>query len=185
MGYYYSGSYGGRGWNASYGGPTYGSTNYPVQAGSGGAGSAGSGGGLICIQADLGTVRVDGTLNADGTTTASWCSGGGSGGGIFIACRSFAGVGTLQANGGGHGEYGGGGGGGRIAVWYNVPPGTMYDQIVRNDISIMPLVIVSTNPAVTQFQGAVSVAGGDSSGDPGTIVFLTVNCDKGAVFTFY
>ena len=49
-------------------------------------------------------------------------SGGASGGGIYLACKTLRGTnGVLQANGGAGTVYGGwtggGGGGGRIAVW--------------------------------------------------------------------
>jgi hypothetical protein len=47
--------------------------------------------------------------------------GAGSGGGIYLVCKSFAGSGLVRAKGGNAalvGGYSGGGGGGRIAVQY-------------------------------------------------------------------
>ena len=48
-------------------------------------------------------LTVDGTITASGQSGAGQFMGGGSGGGIYIACRRFN---------------GGAGGGGRIAIWY-------------------------------------------------------------------
>ena len=116
------GSYGGKG--GEYGapyftGPTYGSSNAPLDPGSGGGGytsmCGGNGGGLIRIEASK-TVSVNGALLANGEAYGKF-SGSGSGGGIFIHCKIFNGepTGYLQAKGGdksGHAS----GGGGRIAV---------------------------------------------------------------------
>jgi hypothetical protein len=67
-----------------------------------------------------GTATLDGTLRANGGEGYNG-SGGGSGGGIYLSCKTLAGTnGVLQANGGAptiYGGAGGGGGGGRIAVW--------------------------------------------------------------------
>ena len=81
----------------------------------------GHGGGLIRIETP-GTAHIDGLLSANGGN--AYRGGGGSGGGIYIHCRRFAG-GTsalLSANGGDYTyatapELAGGGGGGRIAIW--------------------------------------------------------------------
>ncbi len=113
--------YGGAGGNAvTAGGVAYGDAAAPKLPGSGSGYAntpAASGGGLIWVEAG-GTLRVDGTLTANGENYSNR-SGGGSGGGIHLRGRSFSGGGTLRANGGSvvGGWHGGGGGGGRIAVW--------------------------------------------------------------------
>jgi hypothetical protein len=68
------------------------------------------------------TVTLNGLMTADGARPADYVAGCGSGGSIYIRCKTFAGTsaGVLRANGGdnpGSVNYGGGGGGGRIAVW--------------------------------------------------------------------
>jgi hypothetical protein len=138
------GGYGGNGGTGkrvdSTGGTAYGSSNAPIQPGSGGGtysnvtmGLAGVdyggwGGGSIRIQA-RGTITLNGTLTTRGQGLgffgSSSSSGGGAGGGIYLACRTIAGLGTgaLIAKGGDANPYlsssdgSGGGGGGRIAVW--------------------------------------------------------------------
>jgi hypothetical protein len=113
------------------GGATYGSSNAPVDPGSGGGASQGAlygtyGGGLIHVVAE-GSVIVDGSLLADGESRNGY-GGVGSGGGIFVNCKEFKGANTgiLSAKGatnkGGQAPTGSGGsGGGRIAVWYSKP----------------------------------------------------------------
>jgi len=88
------------------GGSTYGSSNAPVDPGSGGgaaqvSGWGGYGGGLIRVEAGD-TVIVDGSLLANGgPAVANNYVGPGSGGAIFIKCKYFKGSGNgqLQANG--------------------------------------------------------------------------------------
>ncbi|MBI2438836.1 MAG: hypothetical protein HYV36_08520 [Lentisphaerae bacterium] len=121
------GGYGGTGGSGASGsnGAPYGLPEAPLQPGScGGAWSAtylesGIGGGLIRIVA-TNTVTNNGTLTANCIAGAAY-TGGGSGGGIYIQCKSFTGGGSLYANGGGSASSasGGGGGGGRIAVIYD------------------------------------------------------------------
>lgn len=118
--------HGGKGGQAmgSYGQP-YGSSNEPpFSCGSGGGiygpgYRAGSGGGLVHIEAPWADLVVAGTISAGGGG-AGWASGAGSGGGIYIVCQGLAGAGRIQANGGGpfltEGNVGTGGGG-RIAVF--------------------------------------------------------------------
>lgn len=107
------------------GGPAYGSSNAPVQSGSGGMPPknntwyGGWGGGSVQIRATE-TVDVQGTFTANGGTGTSGDSGAASGGAIYIQCATFIGHsnGVLRANGGaGSVTKGAGGGGGRIAVW--------------------------------------------------------------------
>lgn len=112
-----AGSYGGRGLNY---GTTYGSPSSPWQAGSGSyysASKAGStGGGSIRVTAR--DVVLDGSLLANGGGESGFDSG--AGGGIWLACRSLAGTGLVQAHGGvntrakAYNRYCGGGG--RIAL---------------------------------------------------------------------
>ena len=150
-GFYPGGSHGGRGGkqlNLKFGtqGQPYGSYKYPLGQGSGGDkgysshGKAfgGRGGGALTVTATE-SLRIDGTILMDGTQgweatnqPNDYASGGGSGGSIWITTSSFAGTGTIQANGGLASKgrpssegtnpeqdvnyHGGGGGGGRIAV---------------------------------------------------------------------
>ena len=111
--------------NHYVGGITYGSSNAPIDPGSGGGRVVNDafGGGLVLITAS-GLVQLDGLITANGQTdTGGDRSGGGSGGGIYVRCHHFIGSGSLSANGANTANWsGGGGGGGRIAVW-------MYDPL--------------------------------------------------------
>ena len=128
------GGYGGRGGRCDgTNGITYGLAAMPIDPGSGGGsldwvggyyGSAG--GGSVRIQAS-GKVTINGTLTACSTPTpVSDYRAGGSGGGIYIACRTFQGSGVIAANGadyiGGSSQNGSAaGGGGRVAIVYDIP----------------------------------------------------------------
>ncbi len=113
-------------WGASYGGvggcpgngnPVYGSSNAPVYAGSGG--SMGTGGGSFRLTVAR-TLTLDGVIWADGGGGSYWNASAGSGGGVHLVCKTFAGNGgAIQAGGGttGTSTASGSGGGGRIAVW--------------------------------------------------------------------
>ena len=104
-------SYGGRnalGWTR----PIYGVASAPLYPGSGGAGyfsslslnqGGGPGGGLVRVEA-RDRITVDGTIAANGTSAGGY-GGSGSGGGIYLACRTFHGgsAGLLQADGGDQG----------------------------------------------------------------------------------
>ncbi|MCG2680920.1 MAG: hypothetical protein L6455_13305, partial [Kiritimatiellae bacterium] len=119
------GGYGGKGGNVN-GGNTYGSSNAPVGPGSGGALGAtfapgGNGGGAIRINAS-GTITNNGTIRAKGRDGPDNWAGAGSGGGIYLTCKTLSGTNSVFSVPGGnvsvsYGPYGGGGGGGRIAVW--------------------------------------------------------------------
>lgn len=131
---YAGGGYGGRGGyinnGRGLGGATYGDSNAPIHAGSGGgpwvntAGpNGGSGGGAVRIEARQ-AVTVNGEINADGVNgsgNVNGSSAGGSGGGIYIRCKVFEGsaLGYVHANGGSGqtNNNSGGGGGGRVAIW--------------------------------------------------------------------
>ncbi len=151
--YTHGAGYGGAGalgyWDSGPAGAAYGMSNAP-EAGSGarGGGNAGDsalsqgayGGGCVRIQA-ADTVVVKGAISANGGRGCNSYGGGGSGGGIYITCRTFIGDSNalLQAKGGnaqtgtGGSKYdGGGGGGGRIAVWriFDRPLG-----VISNDVS--------------------------------------------------
>jgi hypothetical protein len=139
-------SYGGLGGKGGYNGNLagvgviYGSSNAPVDAGSaggGGNGVGGNGGGVVAVEASK-TVTLNGLITADGGTPPTYNSnaGCGSGGSIYIRCRTFAGTsaGVLRANGGdnsGSVNNGGGGGGGRIAVWrlYDTTAGAVTAEV--------------------------------------------------------
>ncbi len=152
------GSYGGVGYGGLVApwvvaGTTYGSSNAPVDPGSGGrydswASPSAPGAGAIRIEASD-TVTVNGLLTAGGLNGGSANSGGGSGGGVFITCRTFAGTnGTIKAC-GGSGDWMGSGAGGRIAIW------RMHD--------------VSAGAVAMSAAGGTVTTGGQ--GEPGTIVW--------------
>ncbi len=121
------GGYGSEGMNAgtTVFSRTYGSLSAPEDPGSGGGGrstyAGGAGGGAIRIEAS-GAVRVDGTISADSTVfyNAGRFAGAGSGGSVYITCRTFHGTGSVSAVAVAY-EQGGsaGGGGGRIAIHYD------------------------------------------------------------------
>lgn len=67
----------------------------------GGGSGAGLGGGVINITV-RGTLKIDGTISANGENAKSLHGGGGSGGSIFITTNVFRGYGDVQVN-GGHG----------------------------------------------------------------------------------
>ena len=113
------GGYGGRGGDNDSngkGGNPNGSTNAPIDPGSGSgtyAGAGGRGGGNVRIEANR-KIALKGTVNAKG---AGGVGGGGAGGGIYIQCETLEGDGVLNADGCNaavavHGA----GGGGRIAL---------------------------------------------------------------------
>lgn len=114
------GSHGGRG--ASYDGatnPIYGDVASPALLGSGGSRGwysevGGNGGGRIWISAE--TMRVAGSIAADGANGGGSLAGSGSGGSIWITVGALSGEGVIHANGGGFQV---GGGGGRIAIEYD------------------------------------------------------------------
>lgn len=117
------GAYGGFGGNyLQGGGEPWGSAAEPEGPGSGGARDpidGGAGGGAIRIEA-AGAVVVNGTITADGESVPTY-AGAGSGGAIWITCRTFAGTsGLVRARGGSTGHSNSGsGGGGRIALAYD------------------------------------------------------------------
>lgn len=123
--------YGGKGGgdeSAAGAGAAYGDKTQPIDPGSGGGAASnangivagGSGGGTVRIQADGGTVTINGTISANGGAGVNISSGGsgaGSGGGIYISCNTFAANnGMIRANGGAAGGWGGAGGAGRVAI---------------------------------------------------------------------
>lgn len=193
-GYSSGAGYGGKGGDGSdantYGGSAYGSSNAPVDPGSGCAPyaigsslSRGFGGGSIRIVAQD-SVALNGLLTANGEDDVSvW--GGGSGGGIFVTCETFGGLGTgaLRVT-GGNGKSGfpgsGGGGGGRIAVWYGVPNSRRAGILDGSDLR--RVVIDTTNKT---FLGTATAGYGTgwSNGSPGTVVFLTISRQKGTIFS--
>lgn len=74
---------------------------------------------MIRIDA-TGHLEIKGTLSVNGVNAPGTHGGGGSGGSIWIHCRTFDGTGTglLRANGGNGNNQGGAGAGGRIALHY-------------------------------------------------------------------
>jgi hypothetical protein len=125
------GGYGGTGGslNGAAGGSTYGSATAPDNLGSGGGyavvdsvgSNGGNGGSAVKIDVD-GTFTINGLISANGANSSG--GAGGSGGSIWMIANSFAGTGTIQANGGNGGTNGSGGGGGRIVRQYSAAIGT-------------------------------------------------------------
>ncbi|MBI2439932.1 MAG: hypothetical protein HYV35_01015 [Lentisphaerae bacterium] len=116
-------THGGRGGSLRYTdlGALYGSVEAPLFPGSGGKtnNSAAQGGGAVRIEAAE-NVMINGIISANANDASGNYTGGGSGGSIYITCRTLTGTsGIARANGGSHGGNSGGGGGGRIAVVYN------------------------------------------------------------------
>ncbi|MDD4061610.1 MAG: hypothetical protein PHW08_13040, partial [Kiritimatiellae bacterium] len=151
------GGYGAQGmtFNLAIGGYPYGSASMPTQPGSGGGAQknslssvGGYGGGLVWVEAS-GDVLMDGTINANGGE-ATGNSGAGSGGGVYLRCSTFAGAGSITANGGSSYV---GGGGGRIAVVYT-------------DLTAQALL----SPAV-RFNATSTVSNGTRGFDQGSLYF--------------
>jgi len=118
------GSHGGRGGytGGTVSGPTYGSSVFPDEFGSGGGVSGVSkanGGGVLQLDV-AGEIRVDGRVSARGdsatTITPGYSPGGGAGGSIRVTAAVISGSGDIDASGGPGLNGGGGGGGGRIAI---------------------------------------------------------------------
>jgi len=111
--------------NSAVGGTAgYDSITSPNYQGSGGGGYlpysiGGNGGGLIQISVSS-SLRVDGTLSANGANGTGTGGGGGSGGSLNLTVGTLSGAGIISANGGnGVDAIGGGGGGGMIAINLN------------------------------------------------------------------
>ena len=95
------------------GGSLYGSAITPGDLGSGGsngnagANKGGAGGGAIIL--DIGSLTVNGTINADGADGIlggnGFYGGGGAGGSIYIVTGQFSGSGLITSN-GGYGRFG-------------------------------------------------------------------------------
>lgn len=108
--------------------PTYGRFSDPKEPGAGGGCygrsgcAAGHGGGLIALEAD--SLKLDGTIAANGQDGTGLERGAGAGGGINIRVRALEGTGRIEANGGSSRgrnsstDTAGAGGGGRIALRY-------------------------------------------------------------------
>jgi hypothetical protein len=115
------GGFGGKGGDgySALGGSAYGDLNTALQGGSGGGGGgfgrhASAGGGGIQI-GTLGTLTIDGYINANGVGAPDF-AGAGSGGGILLYADQLNLNGYLSADGGRAPIFGGGGGGGRILI---------------------------------------------------------------------
>ena len=133
-------------WNTMEGrAPVYGDPFKPTEKGDGGGGKAGdalglSGGGTIAIQAPEADVTVNGKIDMSGfgtglqdATSNGDHGGSGAGGSVYLTAETFAGNGTIDANGGSHcaekisvlecsSGSGGSGGGGRIAALFESDP---------------------------------------------------------------
>lgn len=136
-------------------GPSYGSTLFPTDFGSGGGSSlggpsptvGGAGGGALWLQARI--IIVNGTMSSDGVAPSrdqnaarhDSGAGGGAGGSIFVkAVESFSGFGSLSAVGGdgmfaGTSVSGGGGSGGRIAIHCDVPDSNHCTFLMHGSVS--------------------------------------------------
>ncbi|MCL1856628.1 MAG: hypothetical protein FWF84_03165, partial [Kiritimatiellaeota bacterium] len=169
---YCSAGHGGRG-NGGINSVTYGDAYAPVEPGSGGSNTsgstAGSGGGVIRIEA-TGAVTVDGTVTANGGLgTYNW-SPMGSGGSVYIDCETIDGEGAIRANGAGwynaSGTFGGryeydAAGGGRVAVLYNTAA-----QAQR---PVPGLTLSASGGVNEEANGSRNFRNVDVRGEPGTV----------------
>jgi hypothetical protein len=196
--------YGGAGGASSQlpGGITYGSSQQPVDFGSGGgAGYAygpfigGSEGGGAVRLSVAGTLALNGWISASGNAGAQDDGGGGSGGSIWVTAKTLTGNGWLAADGGdGQLMDGGGGGGGRIAIYS--PASTFNGQAsaaggagffpgaigsIFTSAALPALSIVSQSPTgvvsnnVTAVSFVFSTPVNPASVVPGDFVLLTPN----------
>ena len=132
------GGSGGRG-SLTYGTPktgfAYGDLYEPYIYGSaGGKGRGGTrggnGGGMLWMNV-TGLIDVDGLVSANGGDALSLTgSGGGSGGSIWMYCKTIRGYGRIAANGGAGSKDssypGGGGAGGRVAIYFQINETSTY-----------------------------------------------------------
>lgn len=186
------GGYGGQGANGSVAGTTdglpYGSAIGPLKAGSGGCydGRGGEGGGLAHIEA-TGAITLNGVITAQGGNAIDAddnYAGGGSGGGVFLACHSFYGGlgGSISAQGGAGRTSAGGGGGGRIALWTGITS-QRFDGFwsrAKNGDTFSEA-IIATNALPRSFSGGftntILLDGGGPvarTGESGTFRWMTV-----------
>ncbi|MCC6235104.1 MAG: hypothetical protein IT580_20845, partial [Verrucomicrobiales bacterium] len=129
------GSHGGRGGHGDNHAAvtTHGSLTEPQIPGSGGGntltfGEGGRGGGAVRLRVD-GELRIDGRLEAEGTTGGSY-AGAGAGGSLWIQARQLTGSGRISAQGGSAlRNDGGGGGGGRVALYFDTLDDALLDQL--------------------------------------------------------
>jgi hypothetical protein len=182
------GGKGGRSSDSDTAGTDYGSAFVPTQAGSsGGSGTSyrpGRGGGLVWIEAG-GSITLDGTITANGgAVPTSVREGGGSGGGIFLACAgAFSGDtrAALLAQGGSIGAIaeGGGGGGGRIAVWQRMSAaqrerilgGADLGQLVTHAVKGVGTVSVTNGLGWAESTAQTNL---NYYARPGTVVFVSL-----------
>jgi hypothetical protein len=112
-------------------------------------------------------ITLNGTMTANGQDRSGYWQSGGSGGGIYLRCVTWAGTGgVLTAKGGNaisYADRASAGGGGRIAVWF------------QRDLYAGGL---TTNAA-----GGTGWVEAWTFGQPGTIVFGWIQ-RPGTVFTF-
>ncbi len=201
------GGYGGKGGsslnNARAGGSGFGSAQAPLDSGSGGGGGTytyygGPGGGLVHAEVNR-DILLNGGIYANGgnppyAMANGARSGGGAGGGIFLACAGQFTVGSqsvLRADGGrtmtvaGAAE-GGAGGGGRIAVWHQVSAeqrlqllaGADLKQTVTNSFAGIGTLSATNGLGWAE---ATAQANTDYYARPGTVVFLTVPPPQGTL----
>ena len=141
---------------------TYGDALRPFLPGSPGGNSSGTfGGGALRIDV-AGRIVNDGTISANGSTVGA-STGGGSGGSVWISCRTFenGAAGALTANGGNNTSNGGAGGGGRILVCEKLSSAQI-DALYQTGEAPRKVaaVEVTAENAASLFGGTVTAAGG-------------------------
>lgn len=117
----------------------------PNLLGSGGGMTGGWGGGKVRFVTN-GTMTLNGAIEASGNANV-YPSGAGAGGTVNLTAITFAGSGSIVAN-GGNADAGGGGGGGRVAIHSTTSP---------------------YSGGITCFGGSSAGNGGPQFGGPGTI----------------
>ena len=94
--------------------------------------NADAGGGRLKLTV-LGSLKIDGTISANGESTSHHSHGAGAGGSIWIDTHTIEGIGTIQAIGGAGLKAGGGG---RIAIYYqNTGENFSYPSSMINNIN--------------------------------------------------
>lgn len=193
------GTHGGKGGLAGNAPATYGNTNAPAQAGSGGSREGATGGiqsghgGAVVRLEVTGDILFDGTISADGgdsTSDSLSYEVAGAGGSVFLICNMLQGTGTISADGGDAtgGSISASGGGGRVAVWYGALNAFQTNQL-HSGLNVPGLL---TN-VPSAFSGSATAMGGVSSGGAtglwhgaaGTVVWWGSLARSGSIIMFY
>ncbi len=194
------GSYGGNGGGVGSGNNTYGLKYAPFFPGMSGSGSTGSstdlglGGGAVRIAAS-GDISLDGRIYVTGGHRGGMSRRAGSGGGVWLTCRTFSAGSSarIHARGGQATQHGdsSAGGGGRVAIMDGSPSAAQIAQLYATGTCGDMLVVAEdmSHPIASPWPALVNVAGGinvDNQSNPtyrnhgkaGTAVYLQNSAGK-------